>query len=112
MDTPLMLPALKLLRLPLRFKLDLRLSEFFFLRVPLRETEPVVCCSVDDVDALRCRPPGSPPPPSINEEPRWLASKSSLNLPKAWSRCSDCDSGDMSMGLPWAKSATPVSPAP
>ena len=46
---PLMLPAFMLRLLPLLFRLDVLLTEFFFLRVPLRDGVP----KFDALDAER-----------------------------------------------------------
>lgn len=72
-----MLPARMLRRLPLRLRLPFRLTEFFFLRVPLRETLAAPRERWEAREEERWMAVS----PSRMEEPRTLASKSSLKRP-------------------------------
>jgi hypothetical protein len=74
-----MLPACMLFRLPLRFRLALRLTEPFFLRVPLREGVEPWFSVVEALEAREAERWGMSP--SRTEEPRVRASKFSSNLP-------------------------------
>ena len=62
-----MLPAFMLLLLPLRFKLEVLLTEFFFFRVPLREGVP----TFEALEAERWMPVASSP--ARIELSRWPA---------------------------------------
>lgn len=54
-----MLPALVLLRLPLRLRLDLRLTLAFFFKVPAREGVMSLYAAVEALETVRLTPPSS-----------------------------------------------------
>jgi hypothetical protein len=85
------LPALELRRLELLFKEPVLRREAFFFKVPPLDGITVSPCDMTELD--RCIGP------SMMELPRWLASHSSL---KRAFCATDCDSGDVSVGLPGA----------
>lgn len=84
----LTLPALMLRRLLLRFRLPLRRSEFFFLRVLLRTGN---CWSSPALklwtEAARCMLEPETWWPSTMEEPRWEAPHSSVKRPTGCGCC-------------------------
>ena len=94
-----MLPAARLLRLPLRPILDLRLTLAFFLRVPPRDKVPSLYAAVEALDAERLMPPSS----KVTAAGLPTVLPTTIGFPPS-TRVSIAHGMALVHNLPWAKS--------